>query len=84
MFYVLGQCYINGFNYAGNDIRSIEDIESPHQCLISCYKEPTCNVWSYIGKKQKCYLKTTFGDRTNILINNDYITGSRACYGEFF
>ena len=82
--YVLGKCYIDGIFYPGNDVRYIEGIESPDQCLEACYKSYYCDVWSYKKNEQKCYLKTTFGDRTNILINNDYISGSKACNGKAF
>ena len=76
---VLGQCYLDGINYEGNNIRSIADIGSLDNCQTACFAEPSCIVWTYLIAQQKCYLKRSFGDKTNIFINTNYMSGYKAC-----
>ena len=70
---------MDGIDFVGNDIQdNVSD--SASDCQEACYNEPQCNVWTFSPSRQKCWLKTTFGN--DIKRNDDRKSGPKPCDGK--
>ena len=55
---MITDCFEHQIDYFGNDMTFITT-SSPQQCQIQCQSVSNCRAWTFNGRSNSCYLKTS-------------------------
>ena len=69
-------CIEENTDFAGNDLKKVETIQSAYECACACKEFAGCSVFTWNAKNKNCYLKTSKKGRRPIA---DAHSGSVDC-----
>ena len=72
----VGECKMIGFNFDGNDIKSIKNVRSINICQWTCENEPLCAYWTFEPSTKTCFLKYAVH---GIVENSGFTSGPKHC-----